>query len=144
MSTPAEIITQLETQLANNATLSYVKKVMLGYRENITAFPSIVIEPGEDNETEERYGKQTISFDVTVVGCISVTDKDKQIVGDSGTKGILDFQNDIKKAIDSDRTLGGKCLHVRTPNTKYKVNFPYREVAITVRILFEQNTNVRT
>jgi hypothetical protein len=144
MSTPAEVITQLKSQLAGHAGLSYVKRVLLGLRNDITQFPSIVIEPVDDREVEERYPTQTLYFTIMINGCISVTDKDKQIIGDETTKGILDLENDIKLGIDLDRTLGGKCIHCKTIGSKYFSNYPYREVGITLEVEFDQYRGIRT
>jgi hypothetical protein len=147
MSTPAEVLTALHTQLTDDTTLSeYVKNIYLGIRENITAFPFIIIEPIKTTETEERYGIQTLKMRVAVIGYIQSINKDTPIIGDTNNKGILDIENDIKKAIDSSRTLSGNCIHTSLAGeSTYDIsNYPVRAVQINIDILFEQQSNVRT
>jgi hypothetical protein len=147
MSTSAEILDALKTQLEDDATLSaYVKNIYLGARENMTSFPLIFIEPVNTLETEERYGVQTVKLRAQIIGYIETMNKDMQIYGDAAHKGILDFENDIKKAIDYDRTLDGHAIHSSfvKESTYDIIAYPLRAVGIEIEILFEQLTNVRT
>lgn len=141
----ATILNQLKTQLAADATLaSYVKKFFLGVREDITNFPAIVIEPLLNQEGDEIYTRQEMNFRVYVIAFIKVEDPDKHLVGDANVKGILDVENDIKKAISSDRTLGGTCYHTRILQTLFEfVDFPLRSVKMEVEMYFRQNTTTR-
>jgi hypothetical protein len=146
MSKPAEILTQLQTQLQGSADLSYVTdtNVFLGVRENITQFPCIVIEPLGMTELDYVYSKQKLHFRISVVGFIHVTNKDKQIVGDTTDVGILDLENDVKKAISSDITLGGYAIKTEIQETAYEfVEFPIRSFSINLDVMFEQTAATR-
>lgn len=146
MSKPAEILFQLQTQLKNSSYLDYVddNNIFLGARENITQFPCIVLEPLNIAEVDHVYPKQRLTLTVAVVGFISITNKDKQIVGDATERGVMDFENDVKKAICSDITLGGYSIDVDLTMTAYEfVEYPVRSFSINVSILFEQDSKTR-
>lgn len=143
---PATILSAIQTQLQNSANLSYITdgNIMLGVRETIPRFPSIIIEPSELAETEYAYPKQRLTFSIAIIGYIEVMNNDKQFVGDATTKGILDLENDIKLALDSDRTLGGAAHHLNIRRSVYDfVNFPVRSVTINIDILLEQTMSTR-
>jgi len=145
MSKPADVLNQLKTILENSSDLSYVKNVFLGYREGITQFPVIILEPMRIVESDDIYGRQELRFSVAIIGFISVKDKERQIVGDANYKGILDFENDIKKAISADRTLGGYAIHTTFIETRYEfVEYPVRGLAIDIEVRFRQDTEART
>jgi len=145
MSKPADILSQLKTILENSSDLSYVKNVFLGYREGIVQFPVIILEPVRIVESDGVYGRQDLRLSVAIIGFISVKNKDKQIVGDANYKGILDFENDVKKAISADRTLGGYAIHTTFIETRYEfVEYPVRGFAIDVEVRFRQDTKERT
>jgi hypothetical protein len=149
MSNTATILGKVQTQLRNSSYLSYVDNnfIFLGVRDNITNFPCIVIEPDSNDESDLIYGKQSMVFRVIVTAHIQVFDKDKQLQGDTVNKGILDLENDIKKAISADRTLGitGSYVFARITATTYEfVEYPIRSVAILLEIEFRQNTTTRT
>lgn len=116
----------------------------MGVRESITQFPCIVIEPSGMSEMDYVYPKQKLHFKITVVGFIHVTNKDKQIVGDTTDRGILDLENDVKKAISSDITLGGYAHKVAIQDTAYDfVEFPIRSFSISLDVMFEQTAATR-
>lgn len=145
MSTPTAILSALQTQLSGNATLSaYVKQFLLGVRESMTMFPVIVIEPVLNDESDEIHNRQECKLSVTVLAYIRVHDESKQIVGDANTKGILDVENDIKKALSSDRTLSGNCKWLSIKPTRYEfVNFPIRNLEMEIEIEFRQTDTGR-
>ncbi len=148
MSKPAEVFSALTAQLEANATLSgYVKQFLEGQREaqSITQYPTVIVDYTGSGETDDAYGEQRIRMRCIVYLVMNVTDKDKQIVGDSTTKGALDYLNDLKKAIDTDRTLGGKAIHTYILDDSFStVDFPVRVLALNVEILIEQTEAVRT
>lgn len=145
MSKPADVLSQLKTQLENSTDLSYVKNIFLGYREGITQFPVIILEPMRIVESDDVYGRQELRFSIAVIGFIAVKDKERQIVGDSNYKGILDFENDIKKAISADRTLNGLAIHTSFIETRYEfVEYPVRGFAIDIEVRLRQDTEDRT
>lgn len=146
MSNPAAIITALKDQLTDDATLSeYVKSIFLGVREGIAQFPAIVIEPVGMDEDDDIRDHQELYFTVAVMAYVNVKDADKQIVGDSDVKGILDVENEVKKAISSDKTLGGLVANLEIKETRYDVvDYPVRAFSINVIIYFRQNLTSRT
>jgi len=147
MSKPADVLNQIKTQLANYSGLSYVndESIFLGVRESITIFPCIIIEPISISEQDNAYPNERLTMRVAVMGYINCTDKDKQIVGNSNDKGILDVENDVKLALDSDRTLGGNAIHLDIAETTYQfVEYPIRSFAINIDVLFQQTKGTRT
>lgn len=147
MSTPAGIVSALQTLLENDATLSaYVEQVLLGSREagSITLFPTLIIEPLSDEETDLLYTQENNHLIVQAIGLIKVLDKEKQIVGDANTKGILDIANDVKKAIDADRTLSATAIKATIKTTSYRVDFPLRYFTMNIDIMYRQTVGVRT
>jgi hypothetical protein len=143
---PAEILDQLQDQLKASAFLSYVDdtNILLGTRTDIKQFPVIVIEPLGIREADYTYPKQKLTMTVAVVGFINCTNKDKQIVGDTTDRGIVDFENDVKKAISSDITLAGCAIWAKPVSTAYDfVEYPVRSFSINLEILFEQVATTR-
>jgi len=56
------------------------------------------------------------------------------------TKGILDLNFDIKKALGAYIDLAGECLYFDFPDTRFNFNsFPFRGVEIDMRITLRQN-----
>jgi hypothetical protein len=146
MSKPSEILTQIKTQLQNSADLSYVNdyNILLGVRDNMVQYPCIIIEPLGLLELDYVYPKQKLHFKIAVVGFIKVTNIDKQIVGDSTDKGILDLENHVKKALSSDITLGGYAHKLEIKETAYEfVEYPVRSFSISVDVMFEQIATTR-
>lgn len=149
MSTPAQVITALQNQLKNSTALSYVNDefILLGARQGMAQYPCILLEPLPN--TEEFRNDQNVKVDIryfiAVIGYIRITEPDKQIVGDTNTKGIADLENDIKKAISADETLGGividTIIHTSDPDLQ---EWPVRSVAIEVEIFFRQDRTART
>lgn len=146
MAKEATVLNALKTQLTNDATLgSYVKNIFLGVRKTVPSFPFIVIEPQELQETDDVYSRQDLRFRVQVVGFIECLDPEKQIVGDSSNKGIIDLMLDVKKAISSDRTIGGTAIHAYIQNERFEyVEYPVRSVVLTVELFFRQESVART
>jgi hypothetical protein len=149
MSKRAEILDQLQDQLKASAFLSYVDdtNILSGARpiSGIIQFPMIVIEPSGWKEADYTYPKQKITMTVAVVGFINCTNKDKQIVGDTTDRGIMDFENDILKAISSDITLAGYAIWAKPSSGVYSepTEYPVRSFVINVEILFEQVATTR-
>ncbi len=148
MSTPAQVITALQNQLKNSSALSYINDefIMVGFREGLPQFPCIFIEPMPSEESRnDANTKVDIRYTVAVTGLVRVTEPDKQIVGDSNTKGIADLENDIKKAISSDETLGGVVIDTIIHTSDKDIQeWPVRSVAIEVEIFFRQDRTART
>jgi len=145
--TPSAIFKALETQLKNSSDLSYVDDthIFVGKRTNITNYPVIVIEPAGDRVVSRTYPYEDIIQKVVVAGGLKVYDENKQIVGDVSVKGIIDFKNDIKKALCSDNTLAGACIDLNIIDSQddNAEDYPVRGFAINVEILFRQNAVTR-
>lgn len=147
MSKPSDITTALITLLKNSSYLTYVgqSQFLVGVRESITQFPCIILEPVSGLEKEHVYPVERITRRYAIMGYILVTNKDLQIVGNSAIKGIDDMENDIKLALDSDRTLGGKAIFVHIVDSKCDfVSYPVRDITITIDVDFQQTRGTRT
>jgi hypothetical protein len=140
------ILTAFKAQLEANTTLSgEVEVFLLGVREGVTQFPAIVIEPLSLTEHEDIHEYQELYFSISVMGYVNVKDPDKQIIGDSEIKGILDIENDLKKAISADITIGGNVYNTQIKETKYDfVDYPIRSFTMNVEFYFRQNLTART
>ena len=106
------IFEKVKSILEDDAVLKvYIKKVFAGTRENIPVnnFPCIILEPAKAPELPITLPhKMEIGFKITIYAYIKIYDVDKQIVGDDTTKGILDLNHDIKKALGAkNRNLHG-------------------------------------
>ncbi len=123
-------------------TTGYVKKVLDGVRGDIAenAFPAVVLEPGittEGDGTTTR--RRLLRFNLRIVCFMECADFDKQIVGDANTKGILDFVNDVKNALEAYPDLnydgtGKRCNFFAFPEVKFEPElFPFRVAEITMR-----------
>lgn len=143
--TPSDALDALRDTLVADTTLSaYVKAVFLGVRDRISVFPSIVLEPLTILESNESFERNDCRMSVAIIGYTQEMDATKQIVGDVTHKGILEFANDIKKAVCADPTLGGKTMDVVCPETHFEfVNYPIRSVTVGVELLFRQNSKTR-
>ena len=135
---------KIKTILEGDAILSpYIKIVYSGTRENIPVnnFPCIILEPtNAPEESVTMPHKTEINFTVTIWGYIKIFDVDKQIVGDETTKGILDLNFDIKKALGAHIDLDGECLYFSFPNTRFDFDsYPFRGVGIDMKITLRQN-----
>lgn len=127
-------------------TLNYVKFIYDGWRnrEDMPAYPVIVIEPKRSPEsphTVPNYIRNT--FELTIMPIMEVYNPNNQITGDSGAKGILDMDADIKNIISADKTLGGTAIKLWFPDTEYVWDFfPYRYADITLAVEYiKQDTN---
>ncbi len=90
-----DIWNKIKTILEEDIVLStYIKIVYSGTRENIPVnnFPCIILEPiSAPEEAVTMPHKTEINFTATIFGYIKIFDVDKQIVGDTATKGVLDL-----------------------------------------------------
>ena len=122
---------------------AYIKKVYSGTRKDIPTnnFPCIFLEPTNAPERAKTVPNgMEVGFGMMIVGYIKVMDIDKQIVGDATTKGILDVNYDIKKAMGAYVDLDGTCLTYSFPDTRFNFeNYPFRGVEIDLDILLKQN-----
>lgn len=142
-----EILTALVSQLKNSSSVSSVgdTNILLGKRSNITEYPVIVIEPGLSRKLNDTFPEETWSLRVNVAAGIHHFDESKQIVGDSNIDGIMDLENDVRKALSEDYTLGGKCLNLSILESSPDdgSDFPIRGFLMVIEILFKQNRTTR-
>jgi len=142
-----EILTALKAALVNSTSLSSVAdaNIFLGKRSNITEYPTIVIIPGQNRKVRDVFPKENWTAKVMIVGAIKVFDESKYIVGDSNILGIADLDNNIRKALSEDHTLGGKCINLSIMDTDLSYDGDYPEVGtvIGIEILYEQNRTTR-
>jgi hypothetical protein len=145
--TPATIISTIQTLLKNSSDLSYIADgdILLGVRESITTFPCLLIEPVNDKIIVEDFPNEQRILSVNITGYVQVYDKDKQLVGDANTKGVLDVENDIRKALSSDNTLGiADVYDSRIINSVHDFEqYPIRGFAINLEVHYRQNRLTR-
>jgi len=124
-----------------NGSLSYVKNIFQGVREDITNFPVIILEP--DGEREEGQAVPQIKqcfFSVLITYWDEVINADEQIISSSG-KGILDAVVDVKNALSKYPNLKGTCLDFKFTTTRFVFeNYPFRgfEITLEARYSVEQ------
>ena len=153
MSTPADVLNALMAQLQASDELDYIEdsQIFLGARESITVFPTICIEREKMDEEEFVYPLARLRMEVVLIICIKTHDKESQLVGsgqdsDGATvRGTLDVENDVKLAIDADRTLGGVAIHTKIMDSVDGIiEMPVRSVNLRLEILFQQTRAVRS
>ena len=135
---------KVKTILEEDTVLSpYIKVVYSGTRDNVPVnmFPCIILEPTNAPEEPVTMPHNTeINFTITIWGYIKIFDVDKQIVGDATTKGVLDVNFDIKKALGGHINLDNECLYFSFPNTRFDFDsYPFRGVGIDMQIVLRQN-----
>lgn len=139
---------EVKSILENDATLKgYVKDVYAGVRKSIpdAGFPCIILEPKRRVESNVVYDTQDNVLELSILAYTFVRDEELQIVGDSNYKGILDFENDILKALCAYPTLSGKCTQFLFTNSAYDVeSYPIRGVIIDLQINYRQDFTART
>ena len=138
MSREEVVWAQISSILKADTDLSYIQAVYEGWRENVidNLFPCIYLEP--ESSSEEPYtvpNRHRIIFTVRIIAEISVIDPDKQIIGDTSIKGIIDVANDIKSVLMKTPNLNATCQKFNFSNTAYQFkNFPFRQADILMNI----------
>jgi hypothetical protein len=145
--TPASILSAIQSILKNSSDLKYVAddSIMLGVRENVAIFPAILIEPTTDKVITSDFAFEQRLLTVNVTAYVQVYDKDHQLVGDANTKGVLDVENDIRKALSSDTTLGLQGVY--DAQLLFSVHdfeqYPIRGFAINMEVHYKQDRLTR-
>lgn len=142
------IFEKVKSILEDDAVLKiYIKKVYAGTRENIPVnnFPCIILEPTKAPELPVTLPhKMEIGFKITIFAYIKIYDVDKQMVGDATTKGILDVNYDIKKALGAYIDLDGECISFEFLDTSFSFeDFPFRGVEMDMEIILRQDFKTR-
>lgn len=148
MSKQSDIYNAIVTQLQGSSALSYINDVLIfkGARDNLTNFPCIIVETRGASEDElEVNSKVQIRHRFFIEGYVKITDQDLQIAGSGSIKGILDLENDITKALYSDRTLSGAALNLKITEIQH-VYFeqPVRMTSIEIEVLYRQDQTTRS
>lgn len=146
---PEAILSEVKNILENDTTLSsYVKIVFLGMRARIPdgQIPCIILEPIQDTETDISIPQQVEGvFRIMVFGTMMAYDMEKQIIGDETHKGILDMEQDIKKALGQYPDLNGKCIYFEFPDTRFDFSeYPIRRVDVELAAHYRQDFTNRT
>lgn len=145
--TPGAILTALQTALQGSTNLSYVDDnyIFIGKRGNIAEYPAVVLEPGLDRKVRDVFPEEERILTINVAGGIKVYDETKQLVGDVNIKGMLDFANDVKKALSEDHTLGGAAINVTVGDVVHDQGeeYPLRGFLVSVEVLYRQNRSTR-
>ena len=132
----------------SGSNLSYVRKIFEGWRDNIpdSQIPCIILEPADIKETIPFFEEESeLYFGITVTGIIKMFDKDKQIVGDTRHKGILDICEDIKKTFGCDIYLSDSVMTIQFPDTNFDyTSYPIRTVDITMLCRLRTKYKTRT
>jgi hypothetical protein len=145
--TTALILQEIQDILQNSTYLSYINdaNIFLGVRENVTMFPCLVIEVAGDRLLDETYPYEGRVLGLNIIVFVQVFDKDKQLAGDTNTKGVLDIENDIRKAISADITLGLADIYdTRLLSTVQDITqYPIRGFAISLECHYRQSRLTR-
>lgn len=142
------IYEKVKSILEDDAVLeTYIKKVFAGTRDNIPVnnFPCIILEPAKAPEKFITMPhKVEIGFMITIFAYIKIFDVDKQIVGDATTKGILDVNFDIKKALGAYIDLDGECIYFEFLDTRFDFDsYPFRGVEMDMEVILRQDFKTR-
>lgn len=141
MAKPIEVVNQIQAQLQASSYMSDVvdTNIFIGMRENIVKYPAIIVELLSILEDNGAYGKQRLNMSVGIIGLVNTYDKDNQFTD------LLDMENNVKKALSADITLGGYAINTEFGETIYDiVEYPVRSFNIRVDILFEQTSTGRS
>lgn len=141
MSKPSDVINALMTQLQNDNTLKGMSTSFLkGVRERIINFPCVIVEMLSISENvQDGFNEVDQDIQLAVIGYKTISNPDDQI------EEMMDFSNAIKKAIETDHTLGGIAIQTTMPEEHHEfVNYPVRSIAIAVNVWNRMARTVRT
>jgi len=123
MANNVKVLTKLQELIKAETSLSFVKDIFIGARNNVINFPSVFIIPESENETPDTYPHKRITFNISLYGIIKVLEADNcYISSDVNTIGLLDFLNRVKKFIDNNTTLSGEVINILYGNTEYGID----------------------
>jgi len=110
------ILNKVKAILVADTTLSgYVQKFLIGPRPIVydTIYPCIVLDvPSDRLAASARNNLQENNLVINITPAISVSDREKAIIGDATHKGILDMIADIKAALKAKYpSLDKTCLY---------------------------------
>lgn len=121
------IIKEVKNILEKDKGLSYMQKIFVGDRQaiNMKLYPCIIIESKADTLTSVLKGNiQENNLALLIIPAVSITDREKSLIGDETTKGLEDVIFDIKTAIYSKYpTLNHTCFYFNL-SVSEKTDFP--------------------
>lgn len=159
MATAKQVLNQVKTVLDADATLAvatkaYIKRIDLGLRRGLAKadFPCIQIEPAVQTESVEPYPNVDAHLMLHIVAYTHVFDIPVLLTGDANYKGVLDLEQDIKKALGSYQfpTLGlSGLIEFTFPRTEFTISenvaeFPVRGVIIDMDCHYRTTLDTRT
>lgn len=146
------VVSKLETA-QSSGLLTYVKNIYEGRKEDISAdaFPAIMIEPDRTDEVDHALAGSSsqvrLLFRLDIFVLIRHNDREKQVVGEGTTRGILDIVNDVKNVLQVDPTLGVVGVNdSRFPTTEHQISleeFPVRLAMIEMEVDFISRLTTR-
>ena len=146
---PTGIMERVKTKLKESSYLAYVNQIEIGAREG--AYPetnkyNIFLEPKTNDETDADYSwpKVQPKFTISILGYCNVKDVTRQVVGEGNIKGILDFEEDIKKALGPEKqsadVLGCNAINFWFGATGYDFSaWPVRGFELELIIQYRQD-----
>jgi hypothetical protein len=119
---------EIVSRLRDDPTLSgYVEKVFEGFRDNVldNETPCIIIFPKSGGEVVEleMQNREREAFLFGIRCLLNIKDKPDYVVGSTRQKGILDFEEDVKNAVEGvsgDRGLNQTAYDVMIKALDYK------------------------
>jgi hypothetical protein len=148
MTDTADVIKALQDVLQGSSYITNdlgvaTDDIMLGIRERELNYPCIILEPDINQESDlmDVYNKQDLDFTIDLHCFVKVRDKEKIVAGDDTLKGILDAENNIKKAISATPKLGLNDIiwtYIEDCEFSYQ-NYPIRGLTMRVRVNFRQD-----
>lgn len=141
MAKPLEVLNQIQTLLQASSYLTDVvdSNILVGMRDNVVKYPTLIIELLSIREDNAAYGKQRLTMMIGIIGLVNTYDKENQFTD------LLGMENNVKKALSADITQGGYAINTEFGETIYDiVEYPVRSFNIRVDILFEQTSTGRS
>lgn len=158
MATAKQVLNQVKATLDADSTLAvstkaYIQRIDLGIRRGLARadFPCIQLEPATQTELAVAYPNLDCHLLIHLVAYTHVFDLPTLLTGDSNYKGILDLEQDIKKALGAQfPTLGlSGLLEFTFPRSEFTISdnvaeFPVRGVIIDMDCHYRTDLGTRT
>jgi hypothetical protein len=157
MATAKAVLNKVKAVLDADATLAvstkaYIQRIDLGLRKGLARadFPCIQIEPGVQTEIAAAYPNLDCHLLLHVIAYTHVFDIPTLLTGDANYKGVLDLEQDIKKALGAlFPTLGlTDLIEFTFPRTEFTISenvaeFPVRGVIIDMDCHYRTDLGTR-
>lgn len=147
---PQGIMTRIKTKLEESAYLKYVNQIEIGMRGALPGVNryNLFLEPKTNTEgeaAEYAWPKIQPTFTIALLGYCNVQKVDKQVVGEGATKGILGFEEDVKKTLGPEKEttnniLGCEAINFWFGSTGYDFeSWPVRGFELELIIQYRQD-----